>query len=123
MISKDDVAGANAYVAELGWKVDTAAGVIEVPSNPDNTVTSTVVQENIKLPRVFAALFLVLEYSNIALRAIKNNIARHASCLSVVVLKACSKYTSFQATLPSSTVHTRCLVDYEVEECAIIVHC
>ncbi|VDB99825.1 unnamed protein product [Peniophora sp. CBMAI 1063] len=48
----DDVAAAESYIAELGWKVDSAAGVIEVPSNPDNTVASTVVQENIKLPQL-----------------------------------------------------------------------
>ena len=55
----DDVAAAESYIAELGWKVDSAAGVIEVPSNPDNTVTSTVVQENIKLPRKSVRVYTV----------------------------------------------------------------
>ncbi|EIW64758.1 ARM repeat-containing protein [Trametes versicolor FP-101664 SS1] len=38
------------YVAKLGWTTDASTGVITVPPNPDNQITSTVVQENIQLP-------------------------------------------------------------------------
>lgn len=41
----------DAYVAKLGWTSDASTGVITVPPNPDNQITSTVVQENIQLPR------------------------------------------------------------------------
>ena len=41
------------YIARLGWKFDTSAGVVEVPPNPDNQIASTVVQEDIKLQRMF----------------------------------------------------------------------
>lgn len=40
------------YVARLGWRSDTSTGVIEVPQNPDNQITSTVVQEDIKLQQL-----------------------------------------------------------------------
>ncbi|KAI0936249.1 hypothetical protein AcV5_004436 [Taiwanofungus camphoratus] len=40
-----------AYIAGLGWTVDTSTGVVTVPPNPDNHIESTVVQENIQLPR------------------------------------------------------------------------
>ena len=60
----DDVAAAEAYIAELGWKVDSAAGVIEVTATHDNTVASTVVQENIKLPRTFPNLLLQSQTEN-----------------------------------------------------------
>ncbi|KAH9175411.1 ARM repeat-containing protein [Lactarius sanguifluus] len=45
------------YVARLGWRSDTSTGVIEVPQNPDNQIASTVVQEDIKLPRKICSLF------------------------------------------------------------------
>jgi translation initiation factor 3 subunit K len=41
------------YIARLGWKFDSSAGVVEVPPNPDNQIASTVVQEDIKLQRMF----------------------------------------------------------------------
>ena len=41
------------YIVRLGWKCDSSAGVVEVPPNPDNQIASTVVQEDIKLPRMF----------------------------------------------------------------------
>jgi hypothetical protein len=41
------------YIARLGWKFDSSTGVVEVPPNPDNQITSTVVQEDIKLQRMF----------------------------------------------------------------------
>ncbi|KAI0068475.1 ARM repeat-containing protein [Artomyces pyxidatus] len=40
------------YVAKLGWKFDASTGVIELPPNPDNQITSTIVQEDIKLPQL-----------------------------------------------------------------------
>ena len=41
------------YIARLGWIFDSSAGVVEVPPNPDNQIASTVVQEDIKLQRMF----------------------------------------------------------------------
>jgi len=41
------------YIAKLGWNFDTSASVVEVPPNPDNQIASTVVQEDIKLQRMF----------------------------------------------------------------------
>ena len=46
------------YIATLGWKFDSSAGVVEVPPNPDNQIASTVVQEDIKLQRMFRLLSL-----------------------------------------------------------------
>ena len=46
------------YIARLGWKFDSSAGVVEVPPNPDNQIASTVVQEDIKLPRMFRLVTL-----------------------------------------------------------------
>jgi len=40
------------YVARLGWRFDISTGVIEVPQNPDNQITSTVVQEDINLQQL-----------------------------------------------------------------------
>lgn len=40
------------YVEKLGWSFDSATGVTAIPPNPDNQIESTVVQENIKLPRM-----------------------------------------------------------------------
>lgn len=44
------------YIARLGWKFDSSAGVVEVPPNPDNQIASTVVQEDIKLQRMYQVL-------------------------------------------------------------------
>lgn len=44
----DDLA---AFVTKLGWTFDAATGVVSIPPNPDNQIVSTVVQENIQLPR------------------------------------------------------------------------
>jgi translation initiation factor 3 subunit K len=38
------------FVSKLGWSL--RSGVVEIPPNPDNQIESTVVQENIKLPRM-----------------------------------------------------------------------
>ena len=40
-----------AYVDKLGWTLDEATAVVSIPPNPDNQIESTVVQENIQLPR------------------------------------------------------------------------
>ncbi|KAI0669982.1 initiation factor 3 [Trametes maxima] len=42
----------NAYVEKLGWTIDASTGVVSIPSNPDNQIESTVVQENIQLPQL-----------------------------------------------------------------------
>lgn len=42
----------DAYIAKLGWSADTVSGVVAVPSNPDNQIASTVVQENIELAQL-----------------------------------------------------------------------
>jgi len=41
----------NEYVADLGWTIDSAAGVVSIPPNPDNQIEATVVQETVALPR------------------------------------------------------------------------
>lgn len=41
----------SAYVEKLGWTLDASTGVVAIPPNPDNQIESTVVQENIQLPR------------------------------------------------------------------------
>jgi hypothetical protein len=38
------------FVSKLGWSL--RSGVVEIPPNPDNQIESTIVQENIKLPRM-----------------------------------------------------------------------
>ncbi|TFY79371.1 hypothetical protein EWM64_g4642 [Hericium alpestre] len=40
------------YIERLGWKLDSATGVVEIPANPDNQIESSVVQEDIKLPQL-----------------------------------------------------------------------
>ena len=42
----------SAYVEKLGWTIDASTGVVSIPPNPDNQIESTVVQENIQLPRM-----------------------------------------------------------------------
>ncbi|KAI0079588.1 ARM repeat-containing protein [Panus rudis PR-1116 ss-1] len=41
-----------AYLEKLGWSIDQSTGVATIPSNPDNQIVSTVVQENIQLPQL-----------------------------------------------------------------------
>ncbi|KIM85421.1 hypothetical protein PILCRDRAFT_817436 [Piloderma croceum F 1598] len=41
-----------AYVSRLGWSLGSSKNVISIPSNPDNQIESTVVQESIKLPQL-----------------------------------------------------------------------
>lgn len=55
------IAGAelDEYIARLGWKFDASTGVVEVPPNPDNQIASTVVQEDIKLQRMFRLFLLI----------------------------------------------------------------
>jgi len=40
------------YVTKLGWTIDSTTSVVNVPPNPDNQITATVVQESIKLPQL-----------------------------------------------------------------------
>ncbi|KAI0053293.1 ARM repeat-containing protein [Auriscalpium vulgare] len=40
------------YVTRIGWRLDSSTGVVELPPNPDNQISSTVVQEDIKLPQL-----------------------------------------------------------------------
>lgn len=40
------------FASKLGWRFES--GVVEIPPNPDNQIESIVVQENIKLPRMFS---------------------------------------------------------------------
>ena len=40
-----------AYVEKLGCSIDASTGFVSIPPNPDNQIESTVVQENIQLPR------------------------------------------------------------------------
>ncbi|KDQ63801.1 hypothetical protein JAAARDRAFT_29848 [Jaapia argillacea MUCL 33604] len=40
------------YIDNLGWQLDSSTAVIAVPPNPDNQISSTVIQENIKLPQL-----------------------------------------------------------------------
>jgi len=40
------------HIQKQGWARDKTTGIIRVPSNPDNQIEATVVQENIKLPQV-----------------------------------------------------------------------
>ena len=47
-----------AYVDKLGWTLDEATAVVSIPPNPDHQLETTVVQENIQLPR--ASLFCPL---------------------------------------------------------------
>ncbi|KAJ3476678.1 hypothetical protein NLI96_g10997 [Meripilus lineatus] len=39
------------YVGKLGWTIDQE-GVVVIPPNADNTIVSTVVQENVQLPQL-----------------------------------------------------------------------
>lgn len=39
------------FISNLGWSIDASTEVISIPSNPDNHIESTVVQENIQLSR------------------------------------------------------------------------
>ncbi|KXN89864.1 Eukaryotic translation initiation factor 3 subunit K [Leucoagaricus sp. SymC.cos] len=48
-LSGDDLAK---YVAKLGWTTDLATSVVNIPSNPDNQIEATIVQEAIKLPQL-----------------------------------------------------------------------
>ncbi|KAK0481896.1 initiation factor 3 [Armillaria novae-zelandiae] len=44
------------YVENLGWSVDEAGTVVNIPPNPDNQIEATVVQENIKLPQLIKVI-------------------------------------------------------------------
>jgi translation initiation factor 3 subunit K len=44
------------YVAQLGWTLDSATGVISIPPNPDNQIEATVVQESIEFPQLAKVL-------------------------------------------------------------------
>lgn len=43
----------SAYVEKLAWMTGDS-GVVSIPPNPDNQIESTIVQENIQLPRTSA---------------------------------------------------------------------
>ncbi|EIN13514.1 ARM repeat-containing protein [Punctularia strigosozonata HHB-11173 SS5] len=49
-----DLEGADyeAFLSKLGWQHDATTGVVTIPVNPDNQISSTVVQEDIKLPQL-----------------------------------------------------------------------
>lgn len=70
------------YISKLGWSQD-ATGVVEIPPNPDNKIVSTVVQENIQLPRTFvtillaSSLFLSTNRRRLSLRAELSKIVSH----------------------------------------------
>ena len=71
----------NAYVEKLGWTINDS-GVVTVPPNPDNQIESTVVQENIQLPRTSShdhpPHFLIADYRLAHHRANKSYRARRA---------------------------------------------
>lgn len=65
----DDLAN---YVQNLGWSTDASTGVVTLPSNPDNQIESTVVQENIQLSRTFIpSLFRILNSCKIGTELVK----------------------------------------------------
>ena len=60
------------YVGKLGWTIDQE-GVVVIPPNTDNTIVSTVVQENVQLPRAyFASLSYVWTTQSLLYRAHQN---------------------------------------------------
>ena len=69
-----------AYVEKLGWTLDASTGVVSIPPNPDNQIESTVVQENIQLPRAFLPLFRPIQTTHLIplSRAHKSHRARSA---------------------------------------------
>lgn len=75
----------NAYIEKLGWALEN--GVATIPPNPDNQITSTVVQENIQLPRTLHCLTYPDQlHSNVHLRcrAQQNHYTRSSCCISIV---------------------------------------
>ena len=48
-----------AFVEKLGWTLDASTGIVSIPPNPDNQIESTIVQENIQLPRESSHFTLV----------------------------------------------------------------
>lgn len=72
--------GLDEYISKLGWTQD-ATGVVEIPPNPDNKIISTVVQENINLPRTFIILSApanpFTDQGNIALHAELSKVISH----------------------------------------------
>ena len=41
----------NEFVTDLGWTIDSSAGVVSIPPNPDNQIEAIVMQESVALPR------------------------------------------------------------------------
>ena len=84
----------NAYVEKLGWTISDS-GVVTVPPNPDNQIESTVVQENIQLPRTSShdrpSHFYIANYRHAYHRANKSYCAR---CADVATRCACCKLTT-----------------------------
>ena len=84
-----------AYVERLGWTLDEATGNVAVPPNPDNQIESTVVQENIQLPRTSShdrpPHFLIADCRLVYHKANKSYRAR---CADVATRCACFKLTT-----------------------------
>jgi hypothetical protein len=74
------------YITRLGWKYDSSAGVVEVPPNPDNQIASTVVQEDIKLQRMFRLVSAIVLLTA-AYRTNKNHLTCHSSSVSIPTQK------------------------------------
>ncbi len=53
-----------AYVEKLGWTLDESTGDVAIPPNPDNQIESTVVQENIQLPRTSLLCMTISSHSH-----------------------------------------------------------
>lgn len=72
--------GLDEYISKLGWAQD-ATGVVEITPNPDNKIVSTVVQENINLPRTFIILSVsanpFTEHGNTVLYAELSKVISH----------------------------------------------
>ena len=60
----------NAYIQKLGWTIDPSTSVVAIPSNPDNQIEATIVQESVKLPRESIIPYFKA-YSNPSCRARK----------------------------------------------------
>lgn len=76
-----------AYVAKLGWSIDASTGVVTAPPNPDNQIASTVVQENITLPRESVSYSPSYRLSYFLRIRIGQGHYSHTSCMSLVLCK------------------------------------
>jgi translation initiation factor 3 subunit K len=69
------------YIARLGWSRDPGTGVVGIPANPDNRIESTIVRENIQLPREFLSCKMLYPSHSRQCRAVKN----HRACASSII--------------------------------------